>query len=328
MASRTARTLIQPTAESNTEDLTLTSHVIPTPNLTKNEHLIQVHACSPCAGELHWPRNFPPPQPRDLIPCPDVSGTVVSAPPDSPFQPGAEVYARTNYIRPGNARDYTIATTDELALKPRGLSWVEAAAVPVSAETAWQILFIHAGVVSPDAEMDRILVTAASGGFGMWVVQVAARVLGVEVVGTCGSDNVELVRSMGAKEVVDYRATDLKVWVEQETGKRVDVVIDCVGGRALQDAWWAVKQGGTVLSIVQPPEGVCPRSEKGGVKDIFFVMQPSGKQLGMITELIEEGKCRGLVDSVWPLERFRPAFERLDTGHTCGKIVLDLALNQ
>ncbi|OOF90927.1 hypothetical protein ASPCADRAFT_58189 [Aspergillus carbonarius ITEM 5010] len=339
MPPRTARTLIQPTAESNTKDLTLISHVIPTPNPTSNEHLINVHACSPCAGELLWPRNFPPPQSRDLIPCPDVSGTVVSAPSDSPFQPGAEVYARTNYSRPGNARSYTIATTDEIALKPRGLSWVEAAAVPVSAETAWQILFIHAGIVPTEGEMDiskaqsawkgkRVLVTAASGGVGMWVVQVAARVLGVEVVGTCGPDNVELVRSMGAKEVIDYRTTDLKAWVEEDTGRKVDVVVDCVGGRALQDAWWAVKEGGTVLSIVQPPTRACPWSETGGVRDVFFVMQPSGKQLGMITELIEERKCRGMVDSVWPLERFRAAFGRLETGHTCGKIVLDLALNQ
>ncbi|CAK37992.1 NAD(P)-binding protein [Aspergillus niger ATCC 13496] len=344
MSTETARALIQPTAESNADDLTLQTDVVVNSNPAKGEHLIHVRACSPCAGELLWPRNFPPPTKRLLIPCPDVSGTVVSAPPGSPFQPGAEIYARTSYARPGNARDYTIATTDELARKPESLTWVEAAAVPVSAETAWQILFINAGIVPPEAVMDipraklawkgkRILVTAASGGVGLWVVQLAARVLGVEVIGTCGPDNVDLVRSMGAKEAVNYRATDLKAWVEEEEeeeGRRVDVVVDCVGGRALEDAWWTVKDGGTVVSIFQPPKTSCPWKDPStrGVKDIFFVMEPSGNQLGAVTELIELGKCQGRVDSVWPLEHFRSAFERLATGHARGKIVFDLSLNR
>lgn len=341
MPAETARALIQPTAESIADDLTLQTDVVANPNPTKGEHLIHVQACSPCAGELSWPKNFPPSTDRLLIPCPDVSGTVVSAPPDSPFQPGAEIYARTNYARPGNARDFTIATTDELAFKPKRLTWVEAAAVPVSAETAWQILFINAGIVPPEGVMDipkaraawenkRILVTAASGGVGLWTVQLAAKVLGVEVIGTCGPDNIDLVRSMGAKDAVNYRVTDLKAWVEEEDGRLVDVVVDCIGGRALQDAWWTVKEKGTVVSIFQPPRTVCPWKNPNtrGVKDIFFVMQPSGTQLGAVGELIESGLCKGRVDSVWPLEQFRPAFERLATGHASGKIVFDLCLNR
>ncbi|PWY69656.1 zinc-binding oxidoreductase [Aspergillus sclerotioniger CBS 115572] len=310
MALRTARTLIQPTAELNIEDLKLIFHIIPSPNPTKNKYLIHVHACSLSAGELLWPRNFPPPQSCTLIPCPNISSTIVSASLDSPFQPGAEIYAQTNYIRPGNARDYTIAITDELALKLRDLSWVEAAAVPVSTETAWQILFIHTGIMLPGAEIDRILVTAASGG-------VAARILKIKIVGTCEPDNVELVRSMGAEKIMDYQGTDLKIWVKYKAVRKIDMMVN-----------YTVKKGETVLSIVQPPDGVRPWSEKGGVRDVFFVMQSSGKQLGMITKLMEKGKCRGMVDSVWPLEKFRPVFERLDTGHTCGKIMLDLALNQ
>ncbi|PYI02610.1 NAD(P)-binding protein [Aspergillus sclerotiicarbonarius CBS 121057] len=352
MPPQTARTLIQPSPSSKTPaDLTLLLHQAiptPTPSKTNHDHLIHVHACSPCKNELLWPHSFPPPHPRALIPCPDVSGTVVSAPPDSPFPPGSEIYARTNYSRPGNARDYTIARTEELALMPRGLGmgWVGAAAVPVSAETAWQVLFVQAGVVvrPQDGDEDegvvverarmawsgkRILVTGAAGSVGMWVVQIAVGVLGLEVVGVCGGEEkAGLVRGLGAREVVDYnRAGGVKGWVEGGGGK-VDVVVDCVGGRALRDAWWVVKDGGTVVSIVQPPGEVCPWSERRGVKEVFFVMQPSGKQLGMITRWIEEGKCRGLVDSVWPLERFRDAFERLESGLACGKVVLDLSLNQ
>ena len=269
-----------------------------------------------------------------------MAGIVISAPEDSPFQPGDEVYARTNYTRPGNAREYSIAVTDELAHKPTSLSWVQAAAVPVSAQTAWQILFVHALATGENGgEVDletakiawagkRILVTAASGGVGIWLVQLAT-LLGAEVIGTCGPRNVELVRSLGAKEVLDYRVVDLKEWAMQSPSNKVDVVVDCVGGKALQDAWWTVKDGGVVLSIYQPPLQVCPKGFKGdSVKDLFFIMQPVRRQLAEISKLLEKGLCRGLVDSVWPLEQYEEAFKRLDEGHAKGKIVFDLSLNR
>ncbi|KAJ5361819.1 hypothetical protein N7541_002663 [Penicillium brevicompactum] len=286
------RALIQQAATSKT--LTLTKTPLPIP--TQEEHLIQVKACSPCAGELLWPANFPPANPRTLIPCPDVAGVVVSAPPGSPFQPGDSVYARTNYIRPGNACDYTVAPTDELAHMPKGMSFVQAAAVPVSAQTAWQILLVQTfGELDWEAAKKiwggkKVLVTAASGGVGMWVVQLAG-LLGAEVVGTAGG-NMGVVKELGA-EVLDYRTTDLKAWAKEE---KVDVVIDCVGGKSLRDAWWTVKDEGVVLSIFQPPLMVIPENFEGkGVKDVFFVMQPVGNQLKEITKLIEGENAEGLL---------------------------------
>lgn len=331
----TMRALIQPSSKS--KDLSLTTRPLPAANLSQGEHLIRVHACALCAGELLWPKNFPPPKPRELVPCPDISGTVISAPTDSPFQPGDEVYARTNYLRPANAREYTIGVTDELAHKSKKLSWVEAAAVPLSAETAWQILFIHAGIFKGE-EVDfsaaqgswsgkRVLVTAASGGVGMWVTQLAS-LLGADVVGTCGPENVALVKSLGAGEVLNYRTTSLREWAKKP-GKNVDVVIDCIGRKSLEEAWWAVRDGGVILSIFQPPTQVRPEDYKGqAVKDVFFVMAPNRKHLEQITKLVEDGKCRPMVDSVWPLEQFKEAFGRLDGGHSRGKIVFDLSLNQ
>ncbi|CAG8008160.1 unnamed protein product [Penicillium salamii] len=318
------RTLIQQTATSKT--LTLTNTPRPTP--AGDEHLIHVKACSPCAGELLWPANFPPPNPRTLVPCPDVAGIVISAPAGSPFKPGDSVYARTNYIRPGNACDYAVIPTDELAHMPQALSSVQAVTVPVSAQTAWQILLVQTfGELDWEGAQKiwngkRVLVTAASGGVGMWVVQLA-KLLGAEVIGTAGG-NKGIVKELGA-EVLDYRTTDLKEWARKE---KVDVVVDCVGGKSLRDAWWTVQDGGVVLSIFQPPLMMKPEEFEGeNVKDHFFVMQPVGRQLEEITKLIEGGTCRGMVDSVWPLEQYEEAFRRLDTGHAKGKIVFDLELN-
>jgi NADPH:quinone reductase-like Zn-dependent oxidoreductase len=172
----------------------------------------------------------------------------------------------------------------------------------------------------------RVLVTAASGGVGAWVVQMA-RIAGAEVIGTCGPDNVELVCSLGAKEVLDYRATDLRNWGETLENK-VDLVVDCVGKKSLEDAWFCVRDGGTLISIYQPPEQMKPADHAGkDINSFFFIMTPDGAQLKEITKLVEGGKCRPVVDSVWPLEQYEEAFRRLASGHAKGKIILDLTLN-
>ena len=323
---KTMRAVVQP--DANEQHLVLTQRDVPTANHEADEHLIRVHSIAPCARELLWPKYFPPPA-RELIPCYDLAGTVVTTPDASPFRPGDEVYARTDYVRPGCARDYTIATTRELAHRPKGLSWVESAAIPLSSQTAWQALFVQAGfgdLESGNWKGKRVLVTAASGGVGLWVVQLA-KLAGATVIGTCGPDNVELAKSLGASEVINYRATDLKDW-GQSAGNKVDVVIDCVGKKSLEDSWWCVKDGGILISICEPPKQVQPEGYDGkDVKELFFIMEANGAHLEAITRLVEAGTCRGFVDSVWPLEQFNEAFKRMDSGHARGKIIIDLSLN-
>ena len=323
---KTMRAILQP--DANEKRLILTRRDIPIANYDAGEHLIRVHSIAPCAGELLWPKFFPPPA-RELIPCYDVAGTVVTAPDFSPFRPGDEVYARTDYVRLGCARDYTIGITSELAHRPKGLSWVESAAIPLSSQTAWQALFVQSGVgdlESGNWKGKRVLVTAASGGVGLWIVQLG-KLAGATVIGTCGPNNVELVKSLGASEVINYRAVDLKTW-GQVAENKVDVVIDCVGKKSLEDAWWCVKDGGSLISICEPPKQVQPEGYNGkDVKNLFFIMEATRAHLEAITKLVEEGKCRGFVDSVWPLEQFEEAFQRMDTGHARGKIILDFSLN-
>ncbi|KAJ6084403.1 hypothetical protein N7486_011203 [Penicillium sp. IBT 16267x] len=322
----TVRALLQ--ADPTSKTITLVGRPLPIPNFDTGEHLIRVYAAAPCAGELLWP-SFGDIPGKEIITCDDVAGVVVSAPEGSPFKVRDEVYARTSYYRPGCARDYAIVTTDELAGRPRKLSWAESSAVPLAAETAWQALFKHAGVGSfdsPNWKGKRILVTGASGGVGTWVVQIASQT-GAEVVGTCGPDNLDHVQSLGAKQVLNYRSLKIAEWGQNPLNK-VDVIVDCVGGQSLEDAWWCLRDNSVIISINQPPEGRRPAGFKvSGVKDLFFIMDPSGADLADITKLIDKGKCRPIVDSVWPLEQFQNAYERLDSGHARGKVVFDLLLN-
>ncbi|KAF7872061.1 uncharacterized protein EAF02_009166 [Botrytis sinoallii] len=136
---QTIKALLQPDIHSPKLILATIPTPIATPETT--EHLIHVHSTSPCAGELTWTANLsaytsllPTLSLSSItsklqIPCYDLSGTVVTAPPNSPFPPGTEIYTRTSFSRPGNARAYTIALTSELARKPHNLSWEEAASI-------------------------------------------------------------------------------------------------------------------------------------------------------------------------------------------------------
>jgi len=320
----TQKAILQPDKMSTSVTM-IFDHPTPTPDFAADEHLIQVHATAITNGELLWSRYFPLPagSTKVLVPCNDIAGTVIAAPPSSLFQPGSEVYARSSYARTGCARDYTILVGEEMAQRPQCLSWAESAAVPMSAETAWQALFVQAGLEAKQGSAvgKRVFVTAASGGAGVWMVQLA-KWAGAEVVGTCSTANVELVRSLGADVVLDYTKTDVKQWAAEDD-KPADLVIDCIGGKALEDAWWVVKEGGTLLSIFQPPEEKKPVGAPANVRNFFFVMTTSGEQLRKISPLVDGG-MRPALDSVVPFDQYQRAFEKLASGRTKGKIVLDL----
>ncbi|KAL8825263.1 MAG: hypothetical protein Q9170_007863, partial [Blastenia crenularia] len=217
--------------------------------------------------------------------------------------------------------------TEEMALKPSNLGWVEAATVPMSAVTAWQALFTHAGVAGigdPVANRGkRVLVIAAAGGVGVWVIQLA-RMAGMDVIAQVGDDDGEraaLVRELGAKEMVNYHAVGLKEWADEHG--QVDVVVDCVGGETLIGVWWVVREGGRLISIVGPPEEWRPKELRGKeVENLFFIMTPDGGQLGEVSKLIEQGKARAVVDSVWDFGEYEGAFKRVDGGHARGKVVV------
>jgi NADPH:quinone reductase-like Zn-dependent oxidoreductase len=331
------------TRNGPSKSLTLTTD-LPEPSSDPNfdpskYYTIRTRTVALTRSELTWPEPLSIAAP---IPGFDIAGTIVACPSGDPnfseqpqpsFKRGDEVYALTSFGRQGDAREISIALENELALKPNNISWEEAASIPLSALSAYQALFIHGQLEAPlskdtvernrgNSDRKRVLVTAASGGVGVWGVQLA-HAAGHHVVGTSGSSNAEFVKGLGADVVLDYSKNNVKDWANEDRDTRAfDVVLDCVGGQTLHDAWKTARKGGRVISVAEPPETRRPEDVEKDVESAWFIVEPNAIQLGKITRLVESGCGRGIVDSVYDLEDWEKAFERLEGGHAKGKVIL------
>lgn len=311
------------------------SQPVPKPQFEKKEYLLKVRAAAITNGELNWavaPKDW-----KDYSPGVEMSGIVVQAPSNPKFAVGSNVYMRTTFPRSGSARDYTIALEYELSSKPRNMSAEQAAAIPVSALTAWQALFVKAGYEPildgsqfsiPAEKRKRILIIGASGAVGIWATQLAYAA-GFLIVGTCHTRNVDMVRAFGAHEAMDYTKMSVRQWIDdRDQADKFDLVLDCATDGSSFDSWYAVRPHGLYMSIVPPADSnykwTLPRPEgiDDTVKGIFFIMKSDGEQLDKITELIEAGKAKPVVDSVFELEDYQEAFDRVDSGKASGKVVL------
>ncbi|KAG5984973.1 hypothetical protein E4U55_002380 [Claviceps digitariae] len=313
----------------------------PVPKLAHaSDVLVKVAATAPCSGELDWVRRYPSVFPEDKEPVPgqDVAGTVVASGPNSVFRPGDEVFCRIDASRPGGLREYTVALESELALKPASVDWISAAAVPLSALTAWQALFYYGGLENEalfgDQEAKernaakRVLITAAGGSVGGFAVQLAAASGVHMIVGVCGTDKVEQVLGLGATVVVDYKKQKLESWVDENPEDReVDIVIDCVGGDTMTGLWRAIKDGGNFISISDSPDRMRPKGNTKRLnKSEFFIVKSLGSQLTEIAQLVGQGLIKPLVDSVFEFEDYQKAFDKLDQKSARGKIVIKVAV--
>jgi NADPH:quinone reductase-like Zn-dependent oxidoreductase len=305
------------------------------------DHLIKVYAASPCLGELSWAKNFPDlfPADREPVPGQDMAGVVVTAPAGSHFKSGDEVFCRIEAVRPGSGREYTLARTRELALKPKTYDWIKTAATPLSALTAFQGLFVQgtldSAALTGDAEARarngkaRVLITAAGGGVGGWAVQFARAAGAGAIVGVCSGSKAASVRSYGATEIVDYTVESLGDWAKADSTRACDLVFDCVGGTTTVQCWSAVKDGGALLSISNMPEMVKPEENtKTLSKCAMFIVEPLGSQLTQITNLIDSGvgKFEPLIDSVVEFEEFQSAFDKVESGHAKGKVIIKIGV--
>lgn len=171
----------------------------------------------------------------------------------------------------------------------------------------------------------RVLITAGAGGVGVWALQLA-RAAGVkDIVTITSTNNVELVRSLGATEVIDYKQQSLGAWTEAN-GRKFDLVFDMLGGKTLADSWLAVKDNGILLGIRENPATQKPTGNvSNNVLASFFIMDPEkGFQLKEIAHLVEANIAKPIVDSVYALDQFKEAFSKLESGHVRGKVIIEI----
>src|SRR5689334_20716132 len=215
----------------------------PRPHPGEGEVLVRVHAAGVIPTELSWVPTWTTraggPRPLPVIPGHEFSGEVAALGAGvRGVGVGDPVYGLNDWYRDGAWADYCVARVADFAPKPAGVDHIHAAATPISALTAWQGLFERSGLVAGQ----RVLIHGAAGGVGTFAVQLA-RWRGARVTVTASAANIDFVRSLGADEVIDYRAERF-----EDVVRDVDVVFDTVGGETLDKSWSVLKPGGRLVT--------------------------------------------------------------------------------
>jgi len=278
---------------------------IEAPQPSPGQALVQVHAAAITRDELDWPTDRLP-----AIVSYELSGSVEEVAGDAgDLAIGDDVFALTSFDSDGVAAEHTVVPAVLLAPKPRGLSHVESAALPLAGLTAWQGLFVH-GELQPN---QRVLILGATGGVGHLATQLA-NWRGAHVIGTASAGATELARDFGAEQVLDPAVPFVG------TIEPVDLVFDTVGGDQL--AWSAdvLREGGRLVAVAEePPPEIAER-----VNATYFVVEPDREQLVQLAGLANDGILRPAIDSVFSMKDARAAFERVMSPGKRGKVVIDV----
>jgi NADPH:quinone reductase-like Zn-dependent oxidoreductase len=282
----------------------------PQPRPGENEVLVRVHAAGVIPTELSWVPTWTTragePRPLPVIPGHEFSGEIAAMGAGAcDVSVGDLVYGLNDWYRDGASAEYCVARVADIARKPAGIDHVHAAATPISALTAWQGLVERAGLVAGQ----RVLIHGAAGGVGTFAVQLA-RWRGARVTGTASAVNLDFVRSLGADEVIDYRAERF-----EDVARDVDVVFDTVGGETLERSWGVLNSGGRMVTVAASGE----QTTDERIRAAYFIVEPSRTQLAEIARLIGGGTLRPVVGAVFPLPEARQAYQYKPV---CGKVVL------
>jgi NADPH:quinone reductase-like Zn-dependent oxidoreductase len=313
---------------------------MPDPVMREDDVLVQIHAAGVNlldskirTGEfkLILPYRVP------LILGHDVAGVVVRVGSRvRRFKPGDEVYARPADGRIGAFAESIAIKEDDVAIKPKALSMEEAASIPLVGLTAWQALIERAGL----RKGQKVFIQAGSGGVGTFAIQLAKHV-GAIVATTTSTDNVNLVKSLGADFVIDYKKEDFENVLSD-----YDVVLNSLDKLTLEKSLRVLKPGGQLISISGPPDpgfardigaswmlkmvmrflshGVRVKAKRHQVNYSFLFMRANGDQLAEITALIDAGIIRPVVDRVFPFESTDEAMAYVEAGRAKGKVVVNV----
>jgi NADPH:quinone reductase-like Zn-dependent oxidoreductase len=311
---------------------------LPEPLLGENDVLVRIQATAVNLldskirdGEFKLLLPYRPP----FILGHDVAGTVVKTGSKVwQFKVGDEVYARPRDHRVGTFAEFIAIDEADVARKPAKISMEEAASIPLVGLTAWQAL-VEVGKVKRG---QKVFIQAGSGGVGTFAIQLAKH-LGATVATTTSGKNVELVRSLGADVVIDYKTQDF-----EKVLSGYDLVLNSQDTKTLEKSLRVLKPGGQLISISGPPDptfakefglnpllklvmGLLSRGVRKKAKGLrlhysFLFMRAQGQQLAEIASLIDAGAIRPIVDKVFPFEKTAEALAYVETGRAKGKVVI------
>jgi NADPH:quinone reductase-like Zn-dependent oxidoreductase len=288
---------------------------VPRPEPKENEALVRVIAsgvnpADPLTLSGKYAREFGTHLP--LIPGYDIAGIVERTGANvTKLKVGDAIYGYPTFG--GGWAEYVTVQEWEVVAKPRSLNFVEAAAVPMGALTAWQALVDVAKLQAGQT----ILIHGGSGGVGSFAVQIA-KARGARVIATASTANQDLLKQLGADEAVDYTRTRF-----EDVAKDVDAGLDPVGKETLARSYGVVKKGGIVMSLVARPDPA--EIKKRGIRGAGISVHPDAEDLTEIARLIDAGKIKPIVTQVLPLSEAIAAQRQAATHHTRGKIVLRIA---
>lgn len=313
---------------------------VPSPIVGAHDVLIEVHASSVNVLDAKIRKGdfkLILPYPLPLILGNDLAGVVVEVGSQvKRFKPGDEVYARAPETRIGTFAERIAVDENALARKPANLDMAHAAAIPLVALTAWQVL-VDTAHLQPG---QKVLIHAGSGGVGTLAIQLAKH-LGAFVATTTSTANVEWVKALGADRVIDYTQQDFESVLHD-----YDVVLNSLGADVLEKSLKVLKPGGQLISISGPPTvqfareqglswplqqvmrllslGIRRKARKQGVRYAFVFMRADGAQLQQLTELIEAAIIKPVIDRTFPLEHTAQALTYVEQGRARGKVVITL----
>jgi len=313
---------------------------IPRPTLKPNELLVEVQAVGLNPIDTMIPKgtfkavlHFPLPATMGS----DLAGIVIEVGDRvTRFKPGDEVFASLFDLGIGSLAEFAVVPQRVAAMKPTNLDFVQAASVPMVGLTSWQALKERAVLRAGQ----KVFIPAGSGGIGTFAIQLAKH-LGAKVGTTVSTGNVELVRGLGADEIVDYKKQEF-----EQVLRGYDAVLGTVRGDAIEKSIGILKPGGRIVSLIGPLDAAFARAKhlnfvltfvfglmsrkilrlarKRQVDYSFLFVRPDGDQLKGIGDLLESGRIRPVIDKVFPFEQAREALDYLAQGRAKGKVVVTM----
>ncbi len=232
---------------------------------------------------------------------------------------GDEVFYSVRVLEnEGGYAEYHTERADLIAKKPTSLSFEEAAAMPIAASTAWVCLVERGRIQSGD----RVLILGGSGGVGQFAIQIAHNA-GAYVVTSVSEQSIEFAHELGADDAVDYRRNDVWDALKESSKKGFDIIVDLIGGDAIEQSLGLLAAGGRVVSIVDQPQAQNLYAGWGANAEVHFVfLTPSAERLTRLGELVDRGQIKSVVEQTLALEDAGEAHRLIEAGGRKGKIVL------